>query len=129
MKRFRYLPLLPRIKRLFSSPIMSELLQEHVLVQDSNQYAGVFTIHKSSVWKKNYSKTGMYQGDSHSLSFALCTDGMNPFSKDKTNYSMWPITLSILNLPSYIRMRPSLLILVGIIPRAKIFGPVYRNFS
>ena len=119
VKRFKYLPLLPRIRRLFSSAITSELLQEHVLIQDSNQYDGVFTIHKSSVWKENYSKTGMYQGDCRSLSFALCTDGMNPFSKDKTNYSMWPITLSILNLPSYIRIRPSSLILVGIIPGKK----------
>jgi len=27
------------------------------------------------------------------------TDGMNPFNKNKTSYSMWPITLAMLNLP------------------------------
>ena len=41
---------------------------------------------------------------------------MNPFSKEKTSYSMWPIVLSLLNLPINIRTKPSSLFLVGIIP-------------
>ena len=41
---------------------------------------------------------------------------MNPFSKEKVTYLMWPIVLSILNLPRHIRYSPGSMLLVGIIP-------------
>ena len=44
---------------------------------------------------------------------------MNPFSKEKTSYSMWPISLSILNLPSHMRTKFGSLLLFGIIPGRK----------
>lgn len=39
-----------------------------------------------------------------------------PFSKDKVQYSMTPITLSLLNLPRHIRNQAASMFLVGIIP-------------
>lgn len=45
-----------------------------------------------------------------------CLDGLNPWSKNKTNYSMWPIVLGQLNLPRQIRYHFANLVLVGIIP-------------
>lgn len=41
---------------------------------------------------------------------------MNPFSKEKVTYSMWPIVLTILNLPRHIRNLPGSMLLVGMIP-------------
>ena len=41
---------------------------------------------------------------------------MNPFSKEKVTYSMWPIVLTILNLPCPIRNSPGSMLLSGIIP-------------
>ena len=48
--------------------------------------------------------------------FALCADGVNPFSRDRVSHSMWPITLSLLNLPKNVRNVFKSLLLVGIIP-------------
>lgn len=55
-------------------------------------------LHQSPAWISKYDNNGPFQGDPHGISLALCTDGMNPFSEHSTTYSMWPITLTILNL-------------------------------
>lgn len=41
---------------------------------------------------------------------------MNPFNKNKTLYSMWPITVAMLNLPRQIHYLFGRLLMVGIIP-------------
>ena len=114
-KRFKYLPLLPRIKRNYSIPYLAKLMQQHASDSPSPESpSGI-----CDIWKKLYSTNGQYQGDSRAISFSLCTDGMNPFAKEKYSYSMWPITLSILNLPSYICTKFGSLLLFGIIPGSK----------
>lgn len=45
----------------------------------------------------------MFHGDGRGLSLTLCTDGTNPYSKEKNAHSMWPIMVSFLNLPSNLR--------------------------
>ena len=38
-----------------------------------------------------------------SISFAFNTDGFNPYSQNRVSYSMWPLILTVLNLPRTIR--------------------------
>lgn len=45
-----------------------------------------------------------------------CLNGLNLWSRNKTNYSMWPVVPGELNLPRRIRNHFENLILVGIIP-------------
>ena len=47
--------------------------------------------------------------------FLSCLDGLNPWSKNKATYSMWPIVLGQLNLPRQIRYQFANFLLVGII--------------
>jgi len=49
-------------------------------------------------------------------SLALCTEGVNPFNHNKVTYSMWPIMLTILNLPRKVRNHLGNILLVGIVP-------------
>ena len=63
-----------------------------------------------------YSETGFFQGDSCGLSLQLSTDGVNPFSGNKVVYSMWPVMLTVLNLPKRLRNLFANMLLVGIIP-------------
>ena len=115
-KRFKYIPLLPRIQRYFKNKNISKLLQDH-MTQPAT--ADVHDIHQTSTWKEWYGESGVFQGDSRGLALALCTDGTNPYSKEKNAYSMWPITTSFLNLPSSLRSSTGFLELVGIIPGRK----------
>ena len=117
-RTFMYLPLSPRVVRNFGTASIAEALQSHqgnVLV-DAHEKPGLKDIHGSPIWKEVYGEKGMFHGDPRGLSLSLCLDGLNPWSKNKTNYSMWPIVLGQLNLPRKIRNLFANLILVGIIP-------------
>jgi hypothetical protein len=116
-KRFKYFPLENRVRQLFSNPTTSQLIQNHASSDSSIPTSNVVTdIHQSHAWKSWYSPTGMFAGDSRSLSFAICMDGLNPFSREKSSYSMCPMFLMNLNLPSHIRKLAGSIMLTGLIP-------------
>ena len=73
-------------------------------------------IHDSPTWKEAFSANGAFKGDPRGVGLSLCLDGLNPWSKNKANYSMWPIVLGQSNLPRKIRFNFANLILLGIIP-------------
>lgn len=115
-KHFHYIPLAPRLHRLFGNARTSQLLQSHTVSSEATSSNLVVDIHQSEVWKTLYAKDGLYHGDSRGLSLGICTDGLNPFSKERATYSMWPIVISVLNFPRHLRNRPGSLLLSGIIP-------------
>lgn len=95
-KHFIYLPIGPRLVRLFGTSNLSEVVQAHGLhVSGSTLY----DIHDSPVWKAAYSNSGQFSSDNRGISFAFNTDGVNPYSHNKVSYSMWPMILTLLNLP------------------------------
>lgn len=114
-KKFKYIPLAPRIKRMFANRKVSELIQKHD-GEHANNMTSISDLHQSDTWKSLYSVDGHFKGDPRGICLSLCTDGTNPFSKEKISYSMWPITLTILNLPFHIRNLPRSIVLAGIIP-------------
>ena len=63
-----------------------------------------------------YSNDGYFSSDCQGISFALNTDGVNPFSHNKTQYSMWPIIMTVLNLCRDITFSFSNFWLVGTVP-------------
>lgn len=76
----------------------------------------MFDIHDSPKWKEHFHGNGTFHGDPRGAALSLCLDGLNPWSKNKATYSMWPIVLGQLNLPRRIRYQFANLILMGIIP-------------
>ena len=72
-KRFSYLPLGPRLKRMFGTLMLSEIIQE-----DRHE---MFDIQDSPDWASMYSQSGVFNGDKRGLSIALCADGLNPFAQ------------------------------------------------
>ena len=117
-KKFKYIPIRPRLRRMFGNKTMSKHLQSHKHTNaTSNDTDTIMSdLHQSPAWISKYDDNGPFQGDPRGISLALCTDGMNPFSEHSTTYSMWPITLSILNLPRHVRHLPGSILLAGIIP-------------
>ena len=116
-RTFHYLPLGPRLVRSFGTKEISHLLQSHggeIGTQGNGEV--MRDIHDSSKWKEAFHVTGTYGGDPRGVALSLCLDGLNPWSKNKCNYSMWPIVLGQLNLPRRIRYLLSNLLLVRIIP-------------
>ena len=94
---------------------MSKLLQAH-RETSSALLPAISDLHYSPAWTAQYSANGPFHGDPRALSLGFCVDGLNPFSKEKVSYSMWPITMTMLNLPHHVRNLAGSMLLVGIIP-------------
>ena len=123
-KVFKYIPLGPRLSRMFKHEKISKDLQSHMALNGT--VSTIADIHQSKAWKDRYQVSGPFNGDSRGICLSLCADGMNPFSKEKVTYSMWPIVLTVLNLPRAIRNLPGSMLLAGIIPgkdEPKILDP------
>ena len=113
-RTFHYLPLGPRLARSYGTRDISHLLQSHA---GASKVGGIMNdIHDSPKWKEAFGPNGTFQSDPRGVALSLCLDGLNPWSKNKANYSMWPIVLGQLNLPRQIRYHFANLVLVGIIP-------------
>lgn len=119
-KRFKYIPLESRIRRLFADKKTSQLIQSHSLSSSNLRNNKIVdSIHCTEAWRALYSSTGFFQGDPRGLSFAICMDGLNPFSREKNSYSTCPILLVIVNLPQQIRMLSGSIVMTGLIPGPK----------
>lgn len=117
-KKFKYISVATRLQWYFANTSTSKMLQMHSeCVSDCCEI--VTNIHQSKAWHEWYNQSGVFQGESRSISFALCTDGLNPFSNEKTRYSMWPMFLVPLNMPQSVRMKSGSMFLAGIIPGPK----------
>ncbi len=113
MKRYTYLPIGPRLVRMFGTDKLAQILQSHGS-RTSNESTMLFDIQDSPIWKETYKK--IFLGDRNGICLALNTDGVNPYKHNKVSYSMWPIMITLLNLPSHLRTSFNNIWLVGIIP-------------
>lgn len=110
-RTFLYLPLVPQLQRLYSSPRHAKDARwagEHKRTAGS-----VRDITESKNWDKYVIRSGFFD-DVRNIALALCGDGVNPFRKSA--HSVWPLLLSVLNFPPHLRTDLDHLILVGIIP-------------
>lgn len=114
-KIFKYLSIAKRIKRFFSDATTSQLLQGHFHSSSGPSFV-ITSIHQSKAWFDCYKHDGSFHGDKRVISFAFCTDGLNPFAQHKNNYSMMPMFLIPLNLPHHIRSKSGAMMLTGIVP-------------
>ncbi len=113
-KRFKYIPPGQHLTRMYGNAVTSQLLQSHYAETGTKE--SIARLHESPAWKGWYGKDGIYDKNPRAVSLSLCLDGVNPFAKERTTYSMWPIVLVPLNLPQTIRTLPGSLMLAGIIP-------------
>jgi hypothetical protein len=53
-------------------------------------------------WQVIDFKNPTFDDEPRNLRFALSTDGMNPFGNMSSSYSVWPVLLTIYNLPPWL---------------------------
>ncbi|MEW8547304.1 MAG: hypothetical protein AB2693_27670, partial [Candidatus Thiodiazotropha sp.] len=113
-RRFIYIPVGPRLARLYGDVNLAQLVMSHPGCEYRQEH--MWDIHHSPIWRDLYSKDGYFGGDKMGISLALELDGVNPFHNIGVMYSMTPIMITILNLPRHIRNVFQNIYLVGIIP-------------
>lgn len=114
-RKFHYYPLGPRWRRMYGNSTISQLLQSHRAQEHAPEELLFMTdVQDSPNFRSCYEKDGVFEGDPRGMLVQLSCDGVNPFDDKTAQHSMWPVVLSMLNLPSSIRHLYSNLMLVSV---------------
>jgi hypothetical protein len=98
-----YLPIIPRLKRLFANSNDAENIRCHA---DERKRDGYLHHPVDSLqWKKIDDLYPKFRKERRNLRLGLATDGMNPYRDLRSNHSSWPFLLVIYNLPFSICMK------------------------
>ncbi|XP_071700321.1 uncharacterized protein [Rutidosis leptorrhynchoides] len=98
-----YLPIIPRLKRLFANEKDAKLLRWHA--EDRKNDGKMRHVADSLQWK-NFDKDFEEFGDEiRNIRFGLSSDGINPFGDLSSRHSTWPVLLCIYNLPPWLCMK------------------------
>jgi hypothetical protein len=79
-------------------------------------------------WKDFDDKFRDFAADPRNLRFSLATDGFNPFGNMSTQYSMWPVLLTPLNLAPWESVNPSNCFMDLLIPGPRCPGKDFDLF-
>jgi len=113
-KRMHYLPLIPRLQRLYASLKSAEHMRWHFEFKRKDG----FLCHPSDglAWKKFDETHPDFAAEPRNVRLGLCADGFNPFSQSATPYSCWPVIVTPYNLPPEMCMTTPYMFLTCIIP-------------
>lgn len=116
-KRMWYLPLAPRLQRLYASPATASNMRWHC---ENVREEGVL-IHPSDgeAWKHFDRTYPNFAEETRNVRLGLCSDGFSPFNMLGRSYSCWPVIVTPYNLPPSMCMREEYLFLTLIIPGPK----------
>ncbi|XP_056683319.1 uncharacterized protein [Spinacia oleracea] len=100
-----YFPIVPRLRRLFSSPEDAKNLTWHA--NGRKKYDDGMLRHPADCpqWIKINTDFPDFAREDRNLRLALATDGMNPFGGQSSSYSVWPVIMVIYNLPPELCMK------------------------
>ncbi|WMV59447.1 hypothetical protein MTR67_052832 [Solanum verrucosum] len=119
-KIHRYFPLIPRLQRLFMTKGTAKEMRWH---KDNRVDDGVLRHPADSLaWKSFDEKHPNFASDPRSVRLGLASDGFNPFGSMSNSYSMWLVILIPYNLPPWVCMKQSNLLLSLLIPGPKGLG-------
>lgn len=112
--RMHYLPLTPRLQRLYASKTTAEHMRwhsEHTPISGSISHPS-----DGEAWKSFNSTHPTFSIESRNVRLGLCTDGFTPFGQSGKQYSCWPVIVTPYNLPPGMCMKAPYLFLTIIIP-------------
>ncbi|XP_074314669.1 uncharacterized protein LOC141649900 [Silene latifolia] len=111
----RYFPLKPRLKRLFMSKKTASYMRWH---SEGRTKEDKVLRHPadSNAWQDFDSRYPNFGAESRNVRLGLASDGFNPFGMLSSTYSCWPVVLVPYNLPPWMCLKASSLILSTLIP-------------
>ena len=114
-KVLRHFPLIPRLKRMFRTPAISELMLWHA----KNKSTDGLVRHPcdSKAWRHVHEVVDCSFGnDDRNIHLGLAADGVNPFKLQRCSWSTWPVMLLNYNLPPWLSTKKFFIMLALLIP-------------
>jgi hypothetical protein len=121
-KQLRYMPLTPRMKRLFISKKTARHMRwQKECVRENDQVM----VHPSDseAWKALDKFDPNFARDARNVCIGLMTDGFTPYNSSATSYSCWPVFAILYNLPPALCMKYEYMFLCLIVPSPDHPGP------
>ncbi|WVZ95184.1 hypothetical protein U9M48_040981 [Paspalum notatum var. saurae] len=110
-KQLRYMPIIPRLKRLFLSMKIAKSMRWHKERRRGCQ--------NCDAWKALDEFDPKFARDTRSVRLGLAPDGFTPFSTSASPYSCWPVFIMSYNLPPEMVLKDEFIFLALIIPGPK----------
>ncbi|KAJ0856260.1 putative Transposase-associated domain-containing protein [Helianthus annuus] len=102
-KMLWYLPIIPRLKRLFANEKEAKLLRWHS--DDRINDGKLRHVADSPQWRTINNRYPEFGKEIRNIRFGLSSDGINPFGNMSSRHSTWPVLLCIYNLPPWLCMK------------------------
>jgi hypothetical protein len=112
----RYFPIIPRLKRMFRSPLQAAAMTWHARVDPRDKL--VRHVSQGRAWAHVNTSPHFenFGDDPRNLRLGLTTDGINPFSEKRSVYSTWPVLLLNYNVPPWMTTKKFFVMLSLLIP-------------
>ena len=119
-KVLRHFPLIPRLKRLYMSSKTAVSMRWH---DEGRKKDGVLRYPADSMaWHSLDKQYSNFASDARNIRLGLASDGFNPFGTMSLSYSIWPVMLTVYNLPPWMCIKDSYMIMSLLIPGPKAPG-------
>ena len=113
-KVLRHFPLIPRLKRMYSTPQLAALMTWHGSnVSSDGKMRGPYD---SPQWEHIRVKHADFEADSRNVHLGLCADGLNPHSQKRSTHSLCPVLLLNYNIPPWLTIKKFFVMMVLLIP-------------
>ena len=115
LKVLRHFPLIPRLQRMYSTPLQASYMTwHHRHASEDGIMRGAVDSHQ---WKfVNWKWRSEFAYEPRNLRLGLATDGVNPFSIKRSTWSTWPVLIMNYNLPPWMTTKKHFVMLSLIIP-------------
>jgi hypothetical protein len=116
-----YLSVIDHLKHVFSNSKDAKLVRWHSEKRRKNNEK-IRHPTDGTQWKIFDLQYKPFGSESRNIRFALSTDGMNPFSENRTVHNTWSVILAMYNLPTWLYHKRKYLILSILIQVTKQAG-------
>ena len=114
MKVLRHFPLVPRLKRMFSTPQLAALMTWHgENLSSDGQMRGPYD---SPQWQHVRDKHAEFSADRRNIHLGLCADGVNPYAQKRSTHSLCPVFMLNYNIPPWLTIKKFFIMLSLLIP-------------
>jgi hypothetical protein len=120
VKQLCYIPITPRLKRLFMCEEMAQQMRWHKEgIRDSEDTNIMSHPVDAEAWHTLYRFDLEFARDPRSVRLSLSTVGFRPYNSDSIAYSYWPVFVMPYNLPPNKCLKERFIFLALVIPGPK----------
>jgi len=119
-KVLRYIPIIPRLQRLFRCKNLAQFMDYHARNRSGDDILRMPA--DGSAFQDMEEKWPHFKEEPRNVRLSLAADGVNPYAEMRSIYSVWPVFVINNNIPPWMSIKREHIMLAMIVP-----GIFYNN--